>query len=196
MARSLLTDTRQDLIDDSGSVLWSIVKGEQLEFPVEIEFLTNVLLGYQFECVVVEANNVALQEEYPTDIQLAGIQTVLSLRLPDYVGLWEPTGVYDAGNTVLHDDIYYELSDGLAYSSTALPNVDTNWELAKMNQIYVQFPSTLGSDWNVQPMVNHPTYGFFELRVTEPVHYAFRKTWKPVRGMVQLLFSPTHIVPD
>jgi hypothetical protein len=196
MARSLLTDTRQDLIDDSGSVLWSIVKGEQLEFPVEIEFLTNVLNGYEFECVVVEANNVALQEEPPTDIRLNGAQTTLSIRLPDYVGLWESTGVYDIGNIVLHSGIYYELSDGLAYTSTTSPDADPNWELAKMNQVHIQFLSTLGADWLVSPTVDKPMYGFFELRVTEPVHYAFRKTWKPVRGMVQLLFSPTHIVPD
>lgn len=194
MARSLLTDTKQDLIDDSGSVLWSFVRGEQLEFPVEIEFLENVLSGYEFECVIVEALNVAKQEEYPTDIQPAGAQTVLNVRLPGYVGVWDANGAYDIDQIVLYEDIYYRLTDGNAYISSTLPDADSNWELAKMNEIRVQFPSTLSSDWAVSPTVNYPVYGFFELRVTEPFNSTYRKTWKPVRGMVEILFSPTDIV--
>jgi len=33
------------------------------------------------------------------------------------------------------------------------------------------------------------------LRVTESFG-VYPRTWKPVRGMVELLFSPTHEVPD
>jgi len=34
MARSRLTDPTLDLVTDAGAVLWSMVKGEQLEFPI------------------------------------------------------------------------------------------------------------------------------------------------------------------
>ncbi len=62
------------------------------------------------------------------------------------------------------------------------------------NKIYIQFPQTLGSTWAVQPLPDSRTYGFFELRITEPTS-SFPKTWKPVRGLVALSYSPTDIVP-
>jgi hypothetical protein len=196
MARSLLTDTKQDLIGDSGSVLWSFIKGEQLEFPIEIDFLDNILNGYELECVVVEALNTLKQEEPPTDIRPGGAQTTLNIRYPNYVGIWDENNLYDINNIVKYEDVHYRLSTGLSYSNTTPPDIDTVWVLAKMNEIFIRFPSTLGSDWGISPTVNHPVYGYFELRITEPQHLLYRKTWKPVRGLVQLLFSPTHIVPD
>ena len=39
MARSRLTNTSQDLISDGGAVVWSFVKGEQLEFPITLNFI-------------------------------------------------------------------------------------------------------------------------------------------------------------
>ena len=53
----------------------------------------------------------------------------------------------------------------------------------------------LGNDYQVQPSVAGSTYGFFELRVTEPANPIFARTWKPIRGMVEIQFSPTDIVP-
>ena len=57
MARSLLTNTTNDLITDSGAVLWSLVTGEQLEFPITLNFLKDttqkLLNNYIFEAVVI-----------------------------------------------------------------------------------------------------------------------------------------------
>ena len=41
MARSQLTEISEDLNTDSGSVLWSLVRGEQLEFPITMNFIEN-----------------------------------------------------------------------------------------------------------------------------------------------------------
>jgi hypothetical protein len=62
------------------------------------------------------------------------------------------------------------------------------------NKVYIQFPSALGSTWLVQPTPDTKVYGFFELRVSEPGG-TFPKTWKPLRGLVALSYSPTDEVP-
>jgi hypothetical protein len=196
MARALLGSVKQDLMDDSGSVLWSFVKGEQLEFPIVIEFIKNALDGYLFECVVVEALNVARQEEPPIDIRPDGAQTVLNFRLPDFVGVWDENSSYNYEEVVEYEDKYYKLDFGVNYSNTISPDVDMAWSETTLNRIYVQFPKELAADWAVKPTANFPMYGFFELRVTEPLTSLYQKTWKPVRGLVQILFSPTHLVPD
>jgi hypothetical protein len=81
--------------------------------------------------------------------------------------------------------------------NTKLPTEDTDrWSETVLNKIYVQYPATLGSTWSVKPTVTSNTYGFFELRVTEPTDIIFSRTFKPIRGMVELLFSPTDEVTD
>lgn len=57
MARSKIGALTVDPIRDSGSVLLSLVKGEQLEQAVTLSFSSNVLAGYVYEAVVVEAAN-------------------------------------------------------------------------------------------------------------------------------------------
>jgi hypothetical protein len=195
MARSLIGNTTTDLISDSGSVLWSFVEGEQLEFPISIEFINNILDGYEFECVVVEGLNVLGQEEPPEDIRPLGAQTVLNLRLPNYVGNWVANATYGIEEVVFYEGAYFKLLNG-PYADETTPDGDENWIEFNMNTLFIQFPMTLSLDWAVRPTANKPVYGFFELRVTEPNSSVFRKTWKPVRGLVKILFSPTHLVPD
>lgn len=62
------------------------------------------------------------------------------------------------------------------------------------NIIEVRFPETLGGDWAVLPQVDVPTYGFFELSVKEPPS-AFPQVWKPLKGVVEVSYSPTYLVP-
>jgi hypothetical protein len=196
MARSRLINPTNDLINDGGSVLWSFVKGEQLEFPVTINFIANATDGYTYEAVVVEADNVALQESPPIAIKALGVQTTLPIRIPVLVGAWTPVDAYSQAEVVSYNSKYYELSSGIARVSAVTPDLDPFWFETGLNKVYVQFPATLGSLWTVQATVGHPVYGFFELRITEPINPVFQKTWKPVRGMVEILFSPTDIVPD
>ena len=196
MARSALTSIEQDLIDDGGSVLWSFIKGEQLEFPITLNFLSDATAaGYQYEAVVVEGLNDG-QGTKPTTIQTTNpIKTSLTVRVPTNRGTWSAASAYNKEEIVLYSGIYYKLLSGVSRVNATTPNLDPLWQVTVLNKIYVQFPLTLASTWAIQATVGAPTYGFFELRITEPTDSIFTRTWKPVRGMVEILFSPTDIVP-
>ena len=204
MARSRLTNTTQDLIADSGAVLWSFVKGEQLEFPITLNFVEDASVkqdankNYVYEAVVVEAQNIAGQTDRPTAVRVgpSTVTTRLFVRLPKYIGTWQSVQAYNKEEVVLYAGKYYKLLQGSGRTSATLPNVDPLWAETTLNTIYLQFPSTLASTWQVQAAVDSPVYGFFELRVTEPIDPVFTRTFKPVRGMVEILFSPTDETPD
>lgn len=196
MARSRLTEPTDDLITDSGAVLWSFVKGEQLEFPVTLSFLLDATQGYTYEAVIVEALNTANQIVPPVTIQPNGVQTVLGIRVPVNAGIWSSTTLYQREDVVLYSGVYYRLLNGTNYSSSTTPNNDSYWSETTLNKIYIQFPSSIAATWTLAPTASTPVYGFFELRVTEPVTAVYRRTWKPVRGLVEINFSPTDIVAD
>jgi hypothetical protein len=200
MARSRLTNTTQDLIADSGAVLWSFVKGEQLEFPVSLNFVEDASVkpnnNYVYEAVVVEAANVSQQSERPVLVQDGGIQTRLFVRLPVYLGSWQSAAAYNKEDVVLYNNKHYKLAFGSARVNATVPTSDPLWIETALNIIYLQFPASLATDWSVQPLVDSPVYGFFELRVTEPQDQIFTRTFKPVRGMVEILFSPTDVTTD
>lgn len=205
MARSrILNPDTNDIISDAGSVLFSLVKGEQLEFPVTLNFVEDATNNYGFEAVVVEAANTTAHtgklvgEEYdrPTAIEPSGVQNTLVVRVPINRGNWQDVQAYNREDVVKYNNLYYKLLDGAARVSSITPDEDPVWAETLLNKIYVQFPSTLANDYAVQPTVKSPIYGFFELRVTEPTDSIYSRTWKPIRGMVEFLFSPTDIVPD
>lgn len=195
MARSPITDIKDDLISDGGSVLWSFVKGEQLEFPITLNFIEDITAGYTYEAVVVEALN-AEAETLPTTIQPGGVQTVLTVRIPTNRGNWASGQAYNKEDIVLYSGIYYKLLAGAGRVNATPPSSDPLWQVTSLSKIYIQFMKTLGSTWTMQPSVGFPVYGFFELRVTEPPDSIFRRTYKPVRGLVQILFSPTYSADD
>lgn len=196
MARSRLINTTDDLVTDSGAVLWSFVKGEQLEFPITMNFVEDVTAGYTYEGIVVEAANISLQSERPTAVKDGGIQTQLNIRVPTNRGNWDAPQAYNREEIVKYSGKYYRLVAGVARANSTTPDVDPQWAETTLDKVYLQFPKTLASNWAVAPLVNSPVYGFFELRVTEPADSVFRRTWKPVRGMVEVLFSPTYSVDD
>jgi hypothetical protein len=201
MARSRITDTRQDLITDNGSVLWSIVQGEQLEFPVVLNFIEDTSVkpfnNYIYEAVVIEAANVLGQTTRPTQVELGGVQTRLFVRLPIFLGTWSAPSAYNKEEVVSYSGKYYKLLGGVNRTNSTTPDLDPLWEETLLNRIYIQFPSTLSQDWlSAPPQVDSPVYGFFELRVTEPNDPVFIRTFKPIRGMVEILFSPTSQVAD
>lgn len=200
MARSSLLDTTQDLMSDGGSVLWSIVTGEQLEFPIVLNFLDDTTLkvsnNYFYEAVVIEADNTVGQLERPTIVKESGVQTVLNIRIPALIGEWDQNSAYNREEIVSYDSKYFKLLSGAARIDSTQPDIDPFWEETTLNKIYIQFEKTLGATWSQSATVATPVYGFFELRVTEPDSIYFTRTWKPIRGMVELLFSPTQEVPD
>lgn len=200
MARSRLVDPTKDLINDSGTVLWSIIKGEQLEFPIALNFIDDASVkssnNYTYEAVVVEGLNTTTQTDFPTTTRPQGVTTSLFTRLPILIGTWDAGVAYNKEEVVLYNGKYYKLIKGAGRVNSTIPSEDSLWTVTQLNKIYVQFPSTLASTWSVQPSVNVPVYGFFELRVTEPTDQIFTRTFKPVRGIIEILFSPTDIATD
>lgn len=196
MARSRLVDPKLDLINDEGAVLWSFIKGEQLEFPITLNFIEDVTAGYVYEAAIVEALNVVGQSSAPTDIKPNGVTTQLVIRVPTYRGTWDAAQAYSREEVVQYLGKYYRLLSGVAQTNNTPPSSSALWTETTLNKVYLQFPKTLGGTWSVQPQVGVPVYGFFELRVTEPPDSIYRRTWKPVRGLVEILFSPTWSVDD
>ena len=198
MARSRITATSQDLISDSGSVFWSIIRGEQLELPIELSFLKNAAdPNLEYEAVVVEGDNDGAGTR-PIGVLQGGVQNSLTLRLPYFVGEWVPTDAYSQSEVVRYGSVFYEKSGGTAVIDATPPSESPDWEVTTLNKVYIQFPKTLSISpaWAVEPSVDAPVYGFFELRITEKTSGTYPRTWKPARGMVEILFSPTELVPD
>lgn len=219
MARSRLIDPTLDLISDPGAVLLSLVMGEQLEFPVTLSFISDATLkvpaaaNYIYEAVVVEADNLAGQLSTPTVVKTGGVQTRLYVRIPVYIGVWTATNSYSKEEIVQYagNSKYYKLLAGVNVVDSTPPSSSSLWEETVLSKIYVQFPKELGvggtagldnpmtvktyTAWSVQPTVASSVYGFFELRVTEPGS-VFPRSFKPVRGLVQLQYSPTTAVSD
>ena len=201
MARTKLTTTANDLNADDGGVLFSVVQGEQLEYPVVLEFITSTPDNYQLEAVVVEGQNTG-DGEKPTTIEVAGDQLQLTngsgIRIPTHRGTWNAGTAYNTEDVVDYNNTSYKLSFGTARVDATTPDVDPEWVEHDKRTIYIQIPATLSVTpaYTVQPSVDLPIYGFFELRVTDINNTIYVQTWKPTRGLVEILFSPTHLVPD
>ena len=196
MARTNIGQVRADLITDNGSVLWSLVQGEQFEYPVTVESLPSLNETYIIEAVVIEAFNRTGQTTAPREHLTNGAQTRLTTRLPPTRGPWSAPEAYYTNDLVPYNDKVYRLLQGMGRISSTPPNQDPAWELVKGGLIDVQFPRTLSLDWQLFPTVDSHVYGFFELRITEPPGGTFQSTWKPVRGLIEIQFSPTEMVPD
>jgi hypothetical protein len=189
MARSRIHDTKQDLVTDSGSILWSIIRGEQLVLPAYLSFIHDVNNNFTYSACVVEADNIEGQQTIPERIKENGQSVELTVALPTFLGEWEPATAYHAGESVTYNDVYYTLSVGAGRVNSTPPPDDKFWFIDKPNKVLVRFPSTLTVNWAVLPTPSRPVYGFFELTVTETNPY-FPRIWKPVRGVVEILYSP------
>lgn len=197
MARTPITADGTSLVEDSGTILLSFIRGEQLEYPVLVTFLDDCTTdsGYVFEACVLEAENSPSQTEPPDTLQVGGIRTDYTVanggirQLVD-AGAWSAPTAYNAGEVVSYNGKHYELQAGAGRVSATLPSADPLWDEVAKNTVYVRFASTLGGDWAIKPKIGFSTFGFFEFSVQEPVTYSWRKKWKPVRGMIELLYSP------
>lgn len=196
MARSNLNIVSDDLVSDSGSVLWSFVQGEQLEFPVTLSFIPDVTTGYTFEACVIEAANVVDQTDVPSSIHASPVTQTVAVRVPVHRGTWNPATAYNREDIAVNNGIAYRLTSGYSRVNSTPPNQDSAWAIADTSVVYLQFLKSIGSNWHLAPSVNYSVYGFFELRVTEPTDSIFIRTWKPVRGLVEIKYSPTYSVGD
>lgn len=197
MARTLIAAQTNDLQSDSGAVLFSFVQGEQLEFPVTLSFIDNTSIGYIYEAVLIEGLNVTEQTICPTIARPAGIADTLVVWVPTWRDTWNPVTPYNRDDLVLYAGLYYLMGNVMGYVSASTPDVDTtHWTVYVPNAVYIRFPDTLSLNWDVasQPTATSKVYGFFELRVTEPVGSRYTRTWKPMRGLIEFSYSPTQIV--
>lgn len=195
MARSSSTTTAEAQTD--GGNLWTLIQGEQLEYEVALSFLTNADAGYTFEAVIVEALNIAGVKAVPVTIRPSGVQSTLTVRIPPEKGFWNPATAYSAEDVVEYGAKTYKKLFHVNEVSSVLPDTLTEWVEYTPNKVYIQFPETLTLTpaYSVQPTTSVPVYGFFELRVTAPlVPGVYQQTWKPLRGTVEFLFSPTQLV--
>lgn len=192
MARTAITSTTIDLQEDNGNVLLSFIQGEQIEYPITLTFLTNAF-GYTYEAVIAEGNNVSGDSSVPTDIKVNSIFTNLTVRVPPDKGNWNGATSYNTEDVISYGGIYYKLRLGIARVSATTPDLDVLWEVYVPNKVYIQFPKTIASDWEVKPTAVSPVHGFFELSITEPPGGIYQRTWKPVRGVVAIDFSPTQL---
>ena len=189
MARSAINTPTNDLSGDGGAILYSIVQGEQVELPFVLSFLAAPVTEFVISAVAVEAS------AFGTAAIVGGVSNVLTTRVPSNRGAWLGSGTYTVNEYVAHNGIYYILIQGVGYTSTLAPDVDTlHWETFDPNTVYVQFPSTLGSNYSTEATIDVPLYAFFELSVSESPSVQFNQLWKPVRGVIQMRYSPTSVL--
>jgi hypothetical protein len=151
MARSRINSKSKDLIKDNGSVLVSVVEGEQIHMGVTLGWLTN-LSGYTITAKIVEADSSSLVH---TD------ETSLPLNL-------------QAGGQV-----------------TTLPIIDAD---VTDNTFNIVIPEDLVSLYVTQPSPEKPAYGWIGVEVADTGVGNTQQIWKPMRGLVEILYSPSEEV--
>ena len=129
MARTPITSTTVDLTVDNGNALWALVQGEQLEFPVVLNFLVIATSDYTYEAVVMESDNILNDDGIPTKAKSGGINTTLVVRVPTWRGNWEAATSYNSQDVVYYttNSKYYKKIAGTGANATT-PDLDTNWE--------------------------------------------------------------------
>jgi len=150
MARTKINSKSKDLISDNGSVLVSMVEGEQIHMGITLNWLTN-LSDYTLTAKIVEADSSSLdytKEELPTLEQSGGEVTTLTILDSD------PTD----------------------------------------NQFNIVLPEGLIDNWVTQPTPEKPTYGWIGLEVRDSGTGSSQQVWKPMRGLVEVLYSPSEAV--
>jgi len=150
MARSRINSKSKDLIDDNGSILLSIVKGEQVQIGVTLGWLTN-LTGYTLLAKIIEANSASIDHTDPTSL---------------------PTTQQGSGII------------------TTLPIIDAT---VSDNTFNIVIPESLINSYTTQPLPNAPSYGWIGLEVADNAVGNAKQIWKPMRGLVEILYSPSEV---
>lgn len=107
MSRSKINEAGKELTVDNGSILMSVVAGEQLKFDVTLLWLTN-LTGYVISAKLVEAVS---DSTTPTEVKPGGFSTVLN-KGNGYI-----SGV-DDGDNIFSITIPYSLATSLTTPPT------------------------------------------------------------------------------
>jgi hypothetical protein len=59
------------------------------------------------------------------------------------------------------------------------------------NTFKIVFPENLIDSWETEPSPDKPVYGYIELEVKDTGVGTLQQIWKPIRGLVEILYSPT-----
>jgi hypothetical protein len=197
MARTRLTSTGTDLITDGGNVLWSIVKGEQLELEIDLALLGGApSQNFVFECDYIEA----LGPNF-VDISNPGAKGSLVVRYLNHRGAWDAGTEYSKGDCCVYLSKGY-MRIGARGTSSVTPDVSTDWKEASVNLVFIQFMGDFCDSFITQPSVDSPASAFFEVKVSELItatetpnnNKLISRAWKPIRGRVEVLYSPTSAV--
>jgi len=146
MPRSKITSKSQDLITDDGSIIASIVHGEQTRINVTASWLTN-LTGYTITAKVVEGDNVQDSGAIPSTARDTPVVT-------------------------------------------SLPILDTT---PTDNIFEIVIPQDLINTWDTFPAPDKPIYGFIDLEIADTGTGNNQQIWKPMRGLIEVRYSPTEI---
>jgi hypothetical protein len=148
MARSRINSKSKDLISDNGSVLLSVIDGEQIHMDITVGWITN-LSGYYIAAKIVEANSSSLNhtnKELPTQVQTSGQVTTLAI-------------------------------------------IDSD---ATDNTFKIVIPENLSASYTTQPQPEAPAYGYLGLELRDTGTGSAQQIWKPMRGLVEILYSPSE----
>jgi len=145
MPRSKITSKSQDLITDNGSIIASVIHGEQTRINITASWITN-LAGFTITAKIVEGDNVQDLGEIP----LTARDTPVVTTLP----------IIDADPT---DNIFD-----------------------------IVIPQDLINTWDTFPAPDKPVYGFIDLEIADPGTGDEQQIWKPLRGVVEVRYSPTE----
>jgi hypothetical protein len=61
------------------------------------------------------------------------------------------------------------------------------------NEFKLVFPDDLCDTWSTQPTPDNPVYGFIGVEIADDGVGDEQQKWKPVRGLVEILYSPTEV---
>lgn len=170
MARSRISQQGVQLTNDNGAVLFSVVDGEMTRYQISPRWITN-LNGYTIDAKIVEGANT--NGALPTGVAASPVTSNLKIRYQ--------TGTDADGNPTYND---------LTGTNGDSPVVVTTTETLTSFEVIV--PSDLIDAYSTQPAPNLPVYGFFGLEIADTGTGAEQQIWKPMRGLVEVLYSATE----
>jgi hypothetical protein len=120
------------------------------------------------------------------------IQMDLTLNwLTNLTGYTITAKVVEADMTQSLDEEGYPLLTKVGGQVTTLPIIDS---VLTDNSFKIVVPETLIDNWTTQPAPEKPTYGWIGVEVRDTGAGDSQLVWKPFRGLVEVLYSPSEEV--
>lgn len=152
MARKRINSKSKDLIKGQGTVLVSVIDGEQTRIALTAGWLTT-LAGYTITAKIVEADTSSL-DHFAAD---------KDDRLP-----LTP----QAGGQVV-----------------TVPVIDAD---VNDNVFEIVIPDELTTGFTTPPLPEQPAYGWIGVEIADTGVGDHQQKWKPFRGLVEILYSPSE----